>query len=61
LKLIRIGQEGCQRVLRATCAASDESITASSAVVREQAGWFNPLLEIASLRHERAEERLFIS
>lgn len=61
LKLIRIGQEGCQRVLRAACADAEQVIHRSLAVHREDAGWFNPLLEIASMRHERADERLFIS
>lgn len=61
LKLIRIGQDGCQRVLRTGCAEGNAVVAASLAVRREDAGWFNPLLEIASMRHERAFERLFIS
>jgi urease accessory protein len=61
LKLIRIGQDGCQRVLRAVCADAGEVVQRSLAVAREDAGWFNPLLEIAAMRHERADERLFIS
>jgi urease accessory protein len=61
LKLIRIGQEGCQRALRAACATAEEVLRRSFAVVREDAGCFNPILEIASMRHERANERLFIS
>ncbi|HEX8296112.1 MAG TPA: urease accessory UreF family protein [Chthoniobacteraceae bacterium] len=61
LKLIRIGQEGCQRALRAACLQTPETIARSREVVRAEAGWFNPLLEIASMRHARAEERLFIS
>jgi urease accessory protein len=61
LKLIRIGQDGVQRVLRAACREADAAIRASLAVPRGYAGWFNPMLEIASLRHARAEERLFIS
>ncbi len=61
LKLIRIGQDGCQRALRAACAQAPETIAASFLVAREDAGWFNPLLEIAALRHERADGRLFIS
>lgn len=61
LKLIRIGQEGCQRALRAAALHAPESIGRSLAVTREEAGWFNPMLEIASMRHERANERLFIS
>ncbi len=61
MKLIRIGQDGCQRVLRATCAAVPTIIERSLLIPHEQAGAFNPLLEIASMRHERADERLFIS
>jgi len=60
-KLIRIGQDGCQRVLRATCAEATSAVEASHAVARENAGCFNPLLEIAAMRHDRADERLFIS
>ncbi len=61
LKIIRIGQDGCQRVLRHALAASDEIIGKSLMVEREDAGWFDPLLEIAAMRHEFANERLFIS
>ncbi|MGC3992175.1 MAG: urease accessory UreF family protein [Chthoniobacteraceae bacterium] len=61
LKLIRIGQEGCQRVLAEGLRSCPIAIADSLTVPREDAGWFNPLLEIASMRHERAFERLFIS
>ena len=61
LKLIRIGQDACQRVLRAACADAESVIHGSLAIARAAVGWFNPLLEIAAMRHERAEERLFIS
>lgn len=61
LKLIRIGQDGCQRALRTVCAESERIISDSLNVERDRAGWFSPLLEIAALRHERAHERLFIS
>lgn len=61
LKLIRIGQDGCQRTLRAGCAEANAVVTSSLEVALGDAGWFNPLLEIASMRHERADERLFIS
>jgi urease accessory protein len=61
MKLIRIGQEGCQRVLRDAARLADSSIAASLEIERGAAGWFNPVLEIASLRHARADERLFIS
>ena len=61
MKLIRIGQDGCQRSLRAAAVNPQATVRDSLAVAREDAGWFNPLLEIASMRHERADERLFIS
>jgi len=61
MKLIRIGQEGCQRVLREATDQAEQSIATSLSIERERAGWFNPALEIASLRHARADERLFIS
>lgn len=61
LKLIRIGQDGCQRVLRAALADAADIVEHSLAVERHRAGWFNPLLEIAAMRHARADERLFIS
>ncbi len=61
LKLIRIGQEGCQRALAEALQLAEETVTRSLAIRREAAGWFNPLLEIAAMRHEFAGERLFIS
>jgi urease accessory protein len=61
MKLIRIGQEGCQRVLRTGAQLTGGVIAKSLEVERAAAGWFNPVLEIASLRHARADERLFIS
>lgn len=59
MKLIRIGQNSCQKLLRHTLDLIDREIDA--ALVREADGWFNPLLEIASLRHARSHARLFIS
>ena len=59
MKLIRIGQSACQQILRRILAQLGEQIDA--ALTREPDGWFNPLLEIASLRHARAHARLFIS
>jgi urease accessory protein len=61
LKLIRIGQDGCQRVLRAMNREAEAIVNRSLVVERGDAGWFNPLLEIAAMRHARADERLFIS
>lgn len=61
LKLIRVGQEGVQRALTEANRQAGAIVAASLLVPRESAGWFDPLLEIAAMRHERAEERLFIS
>ena len=61
LKLMRIGQDGVQRALRSAGAKVPQAVARSLTVAREDAGWFDPLLEIASMRHERAGERLFIS
>jgi urease accessory protein len=61
LKLIRIGQHGVQRVLTAALADIGTVVSRSMAVERADAGWFNPLLEIAAMRHAQANERLFIS
>jgi urease accessory protein len=61
LKLLRIGQEACQRVLCAALAQAPAVLRDSMDVERPRAGCFNPLLEIAAMRHETAGERLFIS
>ncbi len=60
-KLIRIGQEGSQRVLGACLAETAPRIAQALTISREGIGWFDPLLDIASMRHETADERLFIS
>lgn len=59
MKLMRIGQTSCQQILRRTLVALGEKIDDS--LSRPVDGWFNPLIEIASLRHARAHSRLFIS
>ena len=59
MKLMRIGQTAVQRISRNTLARLGDKIDAS--LTRPADGWFNPLLEIASLRHARANPRLFIS
>jgi len=61
LKLLRIGQEACQRVLSSALESAPAAIARSQSVQRPDAGVFNPLLEIASMRHQTADERLFIS
>ncbi|MES2476333.1 MAG: urease accessory UreF family protein [Verrucomicrobiota bacterium] len=59
MKLMRIGQTSCQLIARRTLDALGGEIDA--ALSQPVDGWFNPLLEIASLRHARANHRLFIS
>lgn len=59
MKLMRIGQTSCQQIARRTLIRLGEQI--DTALCQEPDGWFNPLLEIASLRHARAHARLFIS
>jgi urease accessory protein len=59
MKLMRIGQTACQLIARRTLMKLGAAI--DSAVSQPADGWFNPLLEIASLRHARAHARLFIS
>ncbi len=59
MKLMRIGQTSCQSIARRVLGLLGEEIDDS--LSRPVDGWFNPLVEIASLRHARAHARLFIS
>src|SRR5260221_12470209 len=59
-KLLRIGQNAAQRVLTGSLAPMEKNIALSLAVGRDELGWFDPLVEIASMQHEIAHERLFI-
>ena len=59
MKLMRLGQSACQAAVRRTLDRLGVEI--DTALSRPPDGWFNPLLEIASLRHARADARLFIS
>ncbi len=62
VKLLRLGQERAQSILRTTLAELAPAVAAiADAPPEHEPGWFNPLLEIASLRHACARERLFIS
>lgn len=63
MKLIRLGQERCQGILRKIMALLEPRLRGliETAKEDERIGWFNPVLEIASMRHARANERLFIS
>lgn len=59
LKLIRIGQTACQGIQHRCMEKIGPGIDKALCVPPD--GWFNPLLEISSLRHARANARLFIS
>jgi urease accessory protein len=61
LKLIRIGQDACQRALTAALHNLPDTMERSLLIEREDAGCFAPILEIAAMRHAFANERLFIS
>ena len=61
MKLVRMGQERSQSILRGAMEALAPRLPQIAADEPERIGWFNPLLEIASMRHARARERLFIS
>ncbi|MCH6255454.1 hypothetical protein MLD52_02760 [Puniceicoccaceae bacterium K14] len=61
LKLFRIGQEGAQQVLTQSIQKIENVVEKSLEIERDHAGCFNPLLDIASARHEQAFSRLFIS
>lgn len=61
MKLLRLGQNGCQRLLTDALAQAPLLIDAAQRVPAEDIGWFNPWLDIAAARHESAEARMFIS
>ena len=60
-KLLRIGQNAAQRALTVSILRMEENVSLAMTVAREELGWFDPLVEIASMQHEIAYERLFIS
>lgn len=63
IKLLRLGELACQKIIhRCINGEKIQGLLARSVVVkREEAGFFNPLLDLASARHELAFSRLFIS
>ncbi len=61
MKLLRLGQNGSQTLLTEMMGRAPEIVAAAKAVTIEEIGWFNPWLDIAAARHERAAARLFIS
>ena len=61
MKLLRLGQNGSQTLLTEMLGLAPEIVAAAKNVPVEEIGWFNPWLDIAAARHERAAARLFIS
>jgi urease accessory protein len=61
MKLLRLGQNGCQTLLTQALLQAPTDIAVASATPYEEIGWFNPWLDIAAARHEFADGRLFIS
>ena len=60
-KLIPLGQMSAQRILCDLTADIEFELDTAMKIPPEEAGWFTPLADIASARHERAYSRLFIS
>jgi urease accessory protein len=60
-KLLRVGQGAAQRVLTHSLTGIEARLHASLAIPRDELGWFDPLADMASMQHEIAYERLFIS
>ncbi len=61
MKLLRLGQNGCQTLLTEMMQRAPEIVAAARTVPVDEIGWFNPWLDIAAARHEGAAARLFIS
>lgn len=61
MKLLRLGQNGCQTLLTEMMGLAPEIFSAAQNVPIDDIGWFNPWLDIAAARHETAAARLFIS
>ncbi|MDP0501469.1 MAG: urease accessory UreF family protein [Verrucomicrobiota bacterium JB022] len=61
MKLIRIGQEGCQKLLTPLLQELPQVVETSCQIDRDDAGVTVPTLDLASCRHATAFSRLFIS
>lgn len=61
MKLLRLGQNGCQSLLTEALTQAPAAIASAMTVELDDIGWYNPWLDIAAARHETAEARLFIS
>ena len=63
IKLLRLGELTCQKIIHRCIDAErvQDLLSKSLDVQRDKAGFFNPMLDLASARHELAFSRLFIS
>jgi urease accessory protein len=61
MKLMRLGQNAGQKLLTECLSVSRQATRRALTVTEAEAGWFSPLLDIASARHETAYTRIFIS
>ena len=63
IKLLRLGEVACQKIIHRSLEKQkiQKVISNSLEVHRGNSGFFNPLLDLASARHELAFSRLFIS
>ena len=61
MKLLRLGQNGCQTLLTELMGHAGETFTEAEKVPVDEIGWFNPWLDIAAARHETADGRMVIS
>ena len=63
IKLLRLGEVTCQKIIHRSLEKQkiQKVISNSLKVHRGNSGFFNPLLDLASARHELAFSRLFIS
>ena len=63
VKLLRLGEIACQKIIY-NCINKERVrgiLCGALEVKKEEAGFFNPMLDLASARHELAFSRLFIS
>lgn len=60
-RLTRLGQVEAQRLLHSLKPAMEEAVTTAQEYPFEEVGPFMPILDIASMAHERMEVRLFVS
>jgi urease accessory protein len=61
MKLMRLGQQAVQQIMTRLLPRLATASAEAAQVEREQIGWFAPVCDIASARHESAYTRLFIS